>query len=213
MRAIEESLTYGFMSFRTVAAVATVLLLLSAAPGCSGKSTNQSPAERALVTKAEITRAADSPLGTVLRLWRSVQVGDVPSAAGFYDPRVRRALGFNNVVGALARQRSTLALLRPRVVSVSRTPLGSEVIVAATSGGSGVGTQSFLLRHGQEGWRVAYDTLLGDALPGYVQSEAQRRIAPESDLSPAAIRAGERANGVYRTLFADALRPVREARP
>jgi hypothetical protein len=139
-------------------------------------------------------------------LWQAVQVGDVPSAVGLYDPRVRGAVGFTTIAGTLAQQRSALAVLRPQIVSVSRTPLGLELVVRASSRGSGVGVQSFLLRHGSEGWRVAYDTLLGDALAGYVQIRVQHQVAPKSNVpDPRAQLAGERATLAYQALFADKL--------
>jgi hypothetical protein len=142
----------------------------------------------------------------VLQLWRAVQVGDIPAAVGLYDPKVRRSVGFTIIAGALAQQRSAIAVLRPHIVSRSPTPLGLELIVRATSGGSGVGVQSFLLRKGSEGWRVAYDTLLGDALASYVQTQVQHRVAPRSNVpDPRAQIAGERAILSYQALFADKL--------
>jgi hypothetical protein len=183
--------------------------------GCAGKSTNETPTEEALVTRGEIARSGgNSPPGVVLQLWRTVQVGDVPSALSYYHPRVRSAVGLRNIVGVLAQQRSSLSVLRPRIVSVSRTPLGTEVVVSARSGGSGVGLLSFLLRNAEGGWRVAHDTLLGDALPGYVESAVQARVAPGSNApSPVAQLAGVRASEVYRTLFASTLRPARTSIP
>jgi hypothetical protein len=137
-------------------------------------------------------------------------VGDVPSAASFYHPKVRSAVGLSNIIGVLAQQRASLSVLQPRIVSVTRTPLGIEVIVSARSGGSGVGLLSFLLRNAEGGWRVAHDTLLGDALPGYVQSAVQARVAPGSNApSPVAELAGIRASDVYRTLFVKTVAPAR----
>jgi hypothetical protein len=183
-------------------------LLVLVAAGCSGSSTHETPEEQALVTAKASSRAAPakSPSAVVLQLWRAVQVGDVPSAVGLYDPRVRGSVGFTTIAGTLAQERSALAVLRPQIVSISRTPIGLELVVRATSRGSGVGVQSFLLRKGSEGWRVVYDTLLGDALAGYVQIRVQHRVAPRSNVpAPAAQLAGERASLVYQALFADTL--------
>jgi hypothetical protein len=193
----------------------TVIVLL-AGVGCSGSSTSETPEEQALVTEKASSRAttANSPSAVVLQLWRAVQVGDVPSAVGLYDPRVRDSIGFTTVAGTLAQQRTALAVLRPQIVSVSRTPLGLELVARATSRGSGVGVQSFLLRHGSEGWRVVYDTLLGDALAGYVQTQVQHRVAPKSNVpDPRAQLAGERASLAYQALFADTLPSASKSHP
>jgi hypothetical protein len=192
-------------------AVCCVLAAVLALFGCSGKSTRESPTEQALVTQEQIESVSgSSPEGVVLQLWRTVQVGDVSSAFAFYHSKVRGAISPENMTGALAQQRSSLALLRPRILSGSRTPMGFEVIVSATSGGSGVGVQSFLLRRDLEGWRVAFDTLLGDALPTYVESRVHERVAPGSNTpSPVAQQAANRIAAVYRTLFASELRSTR----
>jgi hypothetical protein len=90
------------------------------------------PLSKALVRPADIARVSrDSPVSVVLRLWRSVQVGDAASSASYYDPRVLDSLGFAAVSGTLAQQRSNLEVLRPKVVSQSQTPIGRQIIVKA----------------------------------------------------------------------------------
>jgi hypothetical protein len=119
----------------------------------------------------------------------------------FYSDAVQNAIGVENIAGSLAQQRASLAVLHPRIVSVTQTPYGVELTVRATSKGSSVGIQSFLLRRGKDGWRVVYDTLLGDALPGYVENATQHRLAPGSTTPvPEAQVAGERIASLYRTL-------------
>lgn len=191
------------MGSSKIHAVVIPLVAVMSLVGCDGKTTKQTPAEEALVAKSEVTRArVDSPVGTALQLWKAVQVGDVPSAAAFYHPKVRQTIGFGTIVGVLGQQRVSLAVLHPRIMSVQRTPLGVQVVVGARSGGSGVGIQSFLLRRDPEGWRVAYDTLLGDGLSSYVESQVQSRVAPRSSSpSPIAQRAAQQARIAYQTLF------------
>src|SRR5207247_958289 len=135
---------------------------------------------------ADISRLPrDSPAGVVLRLWRSVQVGDAASSASYYDPRVLDSMGFAAISGTLAQQRSHLGVLQPKIVSQSSTPIGRQIIVRADNKVGGtrqnpVEVLSFVLRPSPEGWRVAYDTLLGDALPSYVQAKVQEQVAPGS---------------------------------
>jgi hypothetical protein len=63
---------------------------------------------------------------------------------------------------------------------------------------------SFVLRRSSAGWRVAYDTLLGDALPSYVQAKVQEQVAPGSQTpSPKAQIAAQRVGDEYRSLFSD----------
>jgi hypothetical protein len=166
------------------------------------------PHTQALVPQAQIAKAGpDSPGGVALKLWRAVQVGDAASAAGFYDRRVLRVIGFIRVSGALAQQRSLLEVLQPRILSANRTALGVEVVVKGKNvvGGtrqSRTELLSFLFRRNPAGWRVAYDTLLGDALPGYVYSHVQQQVAPGSNAPLAKAQvAASRISDLYRGLF------------
>jgi hypothetical protein len=177
------------------------------ASGCGGDSSQPLPHTQALVEPAQISRAGQkSPKGVLLKLWRAVQVGDAASAAGFYDPRVLQAIGFGRVSGSLAQQRSALEVLRPTKVTVGRTALGLEAVVEGENTVQGTRENknevfSFLLRRNPEGWRVAYDTLLGDALPAYVYSLVQERVAPGSNTpSPQAQIAARRISDLYRGL-------------
>ena len=139
----------------------------------------------------------------------------MPAAVGFYDLRVRYALGFANLTAIFADQRASLGVLKPEIVSHVRTKLGDEVVVRALSDGSGVGTQSFLLHRGAEGWRVRYDTLVGDTLSSYVEQKIENRAPGSSTPSLKAQRAARRYITMYRTLFAKVLapRPQTDGRP
>jgi hypothetical protein len=140
-------------------------------------------------------------------------VGDAASAAGFYDPHVLEAIGFTRVSGALSQQRSTLEVLKPNILSTNRTALGVEVIVQGKNVVQGTresGTEllSFLFRRTPDGWRVGYDTLLGEALPAYVYSQVQEQVAPGSNKpSPRAQIAARRIGDLYRGLFSPTLQP------
>jgi hypothetical protein len=143
----------------------------------------------------------------LLQLWRAVQVGNAASAAGFYDQRVLRAIGFGKVSGALAQERSHLEVIRPTNITGSRTPLGFEVVVKGENTVEGTRATktevfSFLFRRSPGGWRVAYDTLLGGALPAYVYSLVQEQVAPGSNApSPEAQIAARRISDRYRELL------------
>jgi hypothetical protein len=200
-----------FRKWRAVGAASAVALVAAWLTGC-GASGAPMPNGEALVRSADISRVSrDSPAGVVLRLWRSVQVGDAASSASYYDPRVLNRIGFVEVSGTLAQQRSNLEVFRPKVVSDSQTPIGRQIIVKADNKVGGtrqnpVAVFSFVLRSSPEGWRVAYDTLLGDALPSYVQAKVQQQVAPGSQTpSPKAQIAGLRAGDEYRSLFSDVL--------
>jgi hypothetical protein len=176
--------------------------------GCGDQGAPPPPRAEALVAPGRITRAGrQTPEGVTLQLWRAVQVGDAASAAGFYDSRVLKAIGFDRVSGALAQQRDQLEVLRPKTISGATTALGVEVVVKGenTVAGTREPTShvlSFLLRRSPQGWRVAYDTLLGDALPAYVYSQVQERVAPGSNKpTPEAQIAARKIGDLYRGLF------------
>jgi uncharacterized protein YceK len=184
-------------------ALAVLAISVVAFSGCSGTSTRSTPQDKALVSEAQIDRGDPaSPQGITLRMWRAVQIGDIPSAVVLYHQSVRRAIGVQNIAGTLAQLRAPVALLQPKVLSVATTELGKEVTLRAMSGGSSVGIQSFLLLRDQGEWRIAYDTLFGDALPTFVQGDVQNRLGSNSS---AAVRkaqvAGARMAVRYRTLF------------
>jgi hypothetical protein len=187
------------------------ILVTFAATSCSGQSTRPMPHTVALVQPADLARVGrNSPAGVALQLWRAVQVGDAASAAGFYDQRVLHAIGFTRVGGALAQQRQQLEVLRPKILSTNRTGLGVEVIVQGKNMVRGTRESdsqlfSFLFRRGLGGWRIGYDTLLGDALPPFVYSQVQAQVAPGSNKpSPQAQAAAQRISDLYRGLFSSA---------
>jgi hypothetical protein len=188
--------------------VLPALAVTALATGCGDDANRPVPSAEALVEPAQIARAGrNSPKGVLLQLWRAVQVGNAASAAGFYDQRVLRAIGFGKVSGALAQQRSHLEVLRPTNITGSRTFLGFEVVVKGDNTVKGTRAAqaevfSFLFRRSSEGWRVAYDTLLGDALPAYVYSLVQEQVAPGSDAPvPKAQIAARRISDRYRGLL------------
>jgi hypothetical protein len=135
-----------------------------------------------------------------------VQVGDAVSAATFYHARIVRGIGFGKIAGALSQERTHLEVLRPKVVSATRTVPGVEVVVIAENIVGGTRQPkaeifSFLLIPTHEGWRVIYDTLLSTALPAYVYSRVQERVAPDSrtPARPAQL-AAQKVSALYRDL-------------
>jgi hypothetical protein len=195
---------------RAAFGLVTCIAALVAVAGCGDKEQRPLPHAEALVEPAQIERAGrTSPRGVLLQLWRAVQVGNAASAAAFYDQRVLQEIGFGRISGALAQQRSRLEVLRPTNITGSRTPLGYEVVVKGQNTVEGTRSDktevfSFLLRRSDGGWRVAYDTLLGEALPAYVYSLVQERVAPGSNApSPEAQIAARRISDLYRGLLAE----------
>jgi hypothetical protein len=184
---------------RKFASVASVLALAAGVLGCgaTARERNVPPG------LGPVPPNRPGPQGTVFRLWRMVQVGGYQTAALQYDKRVLDAFGTRDVVGALAGQQQALSVTTPKLVSTDRTPAGTLVIVNAMSKGGATGRYSFLLGRRGGKWKIRYDTLLGSALPGYVQQRVQRRINPSAnEPSPPAEAAGERASVTYRELFA-----------
>jgi len=196
----------------TRASLALVIFVaaLVAVAGCGNdEQSRPMPSAEALVEPAQIESAGrTTPRGVLLQLWRAVQVGNAASAAGFYDQRVLQEIGFGRISGALAQQRSRLEVLRPTNITGNRTPLGYEVVVKGQNTVEGTRSDktevlSFLFRLGDGGWRVAYDTLLGEALPAYVYSLVQERVAPGSNTPvPEAQIAARRISDLYRGLLA-----------
>jgi hypothetical protein len=207
----------------TRARFAFVICVAALAAACGNEDQSRPlPHSEALVEPAQIERAGrTSPRGVLLQLWRAVQVGNAASAAGFYDQRVLQEFGFGGISGALAQQRSHLEVLRPTNITGSRTPLGYEVVVKGQNTVEGTRSDktevlSFLFRRDGGAWRVTYDTLLGAALPAYVYSLVQERVAPGSNKpSPEAQIAARRIADRYRGLLAGEVeqRQRRPAKP
>jgi hypothetical protein len=121
---------------------------------------------------------------------------------------VLRAIGFATISGALEQQHEHLEVLRPARLTQSRTPLGIEVVVKGDNTVNGTRENktelvSFLLRRDTGGLRIAYDTLLSEALPAYVYSRVQDRVAPGSPTPSSQARmASQKIRDIYRGLFA-----------
>lgn len=197
------------MSLLRTAALVVGIPLALLTSGCGDKAIPPMPHTQALVGPAQIARVGkNSPSGIALQLWRAVQVGDAASAAGFYHQRVLAAIGFATVSGALEQQHEHLEVLRPARLTQSHTPLGVEVVVKGDNTVDGTRENktevvSFLLRRDTLGWRIAYDTILSEALPAYVYSRVQDRVAPGSTTpSRQARMASQKIRDVYRGLFA-----------
>jgi hypothetical protein len=88
-------------------------------------------------TAAHVSRQylppAELPEGTVLRLWRLVQLGSYPLVLPLYDRRITDALGVDRIIGTLSLQREMALSHRPVVKSVERTRLGNLVSIEILS--------------------------------------------------------------------------------
>ncbi len=160
-----------------------------------------------MISAAEIARLPQSsPRAAVLRLWRYGQLGSAPNIVASYHPRVQAALGANNIAGAYAVRRTTLAASRPRITSSQATAEGQLLTLRITSTlrkgkpvpaaqKLPVSFEAFLLRKDRGRWKVAHDSLLEPALVEY------RLALTGGDSSSADLAAARRLAGRYRTLF------------
>lgn len=155
------------------------------------------PVKRFLVSQSEIERA---PSGSVrrafLQYWSDLQFQAWDTAAQTFEPDLRRYIGKDALMRALANQGSSYRSSRPDIVAT--TTNGSKALIRYFR----IGTQdtaptsiSWVRANGR--WMVAYDPLLDQALGDLRQLETQQNINPlEQKPLPAAVRAGTRARKV-----------------
>ena len=164
--------------------------------GCNGPADEGTTAE-----PGKIDRGANSPAGTVLRLWREIQGGS-PTMVLRYHPRIRRAVGSSGILAVFQPPPAAFGG-DPRVLSVNSTPLGMQVIVRSRPPGSKRRiTSVYLLGKSGKRWLVRFDNNLNNAVAAYVTRKAQLRVNPNAKAtSGLASDAGDRAAARLRSLF------------
>lgn len=184
-----------------------VLLALSAlvSTGCSSSTDRSAPAkDGAFNPQAPLDSFPGAqPQETVLGLWRLIQIGMLPVLPAGYDQRVIDAVGSEDIIDTLALQRTNVAALRPKVVSVKTVAGGHTLVIVDARDAKGKGGQyAFLLGREGDRWRIRYDSLLGESLG----PTKQAKVKAESRLPPAraereAARAASEVTRRFRTLF------------
>jgi hypothetical protein len=166
-----------------------------------------------LLRQADLRKfPADSPQRAVLTLWYWSQWGSWPNVVAAYAPTVRGTVGDNRLAGSYAQQRGSMQVSQFEIREVNTAPTATVVTTIVRPSGGAPIPESWTLRQGAaDRWEVVHDTFLERALPDYVQTVAQDRIAPgASKIDPRARIAGRRARETYRNLFLKggaALRP------
>jgi hypothetical protein len=179
-----------------------LLLALTACDGDNGgKSTATGGAAVRPLTYADVARKGrNKPARAVLLLWFWAQWGSTPNVVATYDPRVVRAVGARNISGVYAWLRGTLVELRPQIVGeIRRRKNLSFVAVEARSATANPVRYAFLLGRTSGNWLIMHDTLLQDALPGYVAFKIDGQAS--ANPSRRAREQGERLADRYRDLF------------
>ena len=129
---------------------------------------------------------------TELLFW--AQWGSFPNVVAAYDRDVVKTVGLSNIAGAFALGRASLVATRPRINDVRPTRSGTVVTVDLFSAAAAPSHESFVLRRGNGGWTVTFDTILKRNLGAFVQSQSTDDPAAPSRR---AVRAGAEASREY----------------
>jgi hypothetical protein len=175
-----------------------VLVAVVSASGCTKASDETTRPTTEKIAIVDATRARrGSPERAVLTFMRHLQLRLTPLAIDQYDARVVEAVGEDEIIDALDAQ---LSALRTATVSGIERESTSEAILVTLDlrfEDGRTGSYAFLLRRSQRRWRIAYDTMLADALAWRAQQEVQQ-ASGTSEATPQAIRAAQRAVARYR---------------
>ena len=163
--------------------------------GCNGSDSSGDAED------GKIDTGPNSPAGTVVRLWREIQGGS-PTIVLRYHPRIGRLVGTSGIL-AVFQPPAPVFGGDPRVLSVSDTPLGTQVTVRSRPPGSKQRfTSVYLLGRSGKRWLVRFDNNLNNAVAAYVTRKAQLRLdADARRTSGLASDAGDRAAARLRSLF------------
>lgn len=150
-----------------------------------------------------------SPEAAALRSWGYYKTSTWPVLAAAYHPRVLRSLGSSDVMDALTVAGGSLQDAPTIDVKSKPTTLGSFVTLRVRYQDKPYAITYLMVRSGGR-WRIAYDTLLANALPTYVQARIADLTGKRGkDPSQQAVNAGQEAARLYRRIFAP---PPRDGR-
>ncbi len=162
------------------------------------------------LTVADVEKEpAGSARRAVMQLIFWAQWGNLPAIVDAYDNRVVESVGVTRIVGTYDLIRADLLSSRPRIVAQRPTGDAQFVAVEFSRAHRRPVAESFVVHRRDGAWRVAYDTLLGRNIEGFVHAQQ----AP-GDASPSAAvrRIGQRAVQRYRDLYPSLVRAQRRAR-
>jgi hypothetical protein len=161
------------------------------------------PIQRFVVRRSAIGKARrGSAERAFLQYWSDLQFQAWPSAARMFEPGLRRLVGDDVLIRALANQAAAYRASRPDVVSA--TTRGDRALVRYLRIGiEGTAPASSSWRRYARGrWLISYDPLLDQALADLRQRETQERIDPLAQRPvPEAIRAASEARRI-QSLYA-----------
>lgn len=187
--------------------VASTLMLA----GCGGSADDEArrlqtrsviatndPVQRYLVSRAAIEKA---PRGSVqrafLQYWSDLQFQAYDAASFAYEPGLRRLIGDDVLIRALASQGASYRSSRPDIVSSTTNGDRAQVRYFRIGAQDTTPTSSSWTRDGTGRWLITYNPPLDQALADIRQLETQQAIDPLAQKSlPAAIRAGSRARKI-----------------
>lgn len=190
---------------------ASGLLLVIAAlglPACGGSADDEArrvqttsviakndPVKRFLVTQQEIERAREgSARRAFLQYWSDLQFQAWESAAERFEPGLRRFIGEDTLIRALANQGSSYRSSRPDIAAtISR---GNRALIHYFRIGTDDPAPASIswVRDAGGRWHISFDPMLDQALGDIRQLETQQNVNPLAQKpSASALRAGARA--------------------
>lgn len=146
---------------------------------------------------------AGSPGRAVMMMLFWAQWGSPPNVAAAYDSGVMRALGVSSLVGTWESVRQSIVRVLPKIAVERFDSTRREAFVGlelANTAGPPI-RQAFDLRRVGAVWQIVYDTMLDNALPGYVAEQLTPDPAAKH-VSAAGERAGIMAAARYRAYWA-----------
>jgi hypothetical protein len=181
---------------RSAFLAALLAFTISGCGGNGGKVSN--------VSDATSSAGKDGPTEIVSGYLQDVQGGAWPAVVGFYDPKVFAIVRPNAIVAMLgASLRPVLLRTGEPKFRTQSSAAGTLVLVTMKGTGGYSVVNSYFLRHTAAGWKIGYDSVVGDTLAKYVAARIQDRSGLSSAKGPssAAVAAGDAAVRRYRRLF------------
>jgi hypothetical protein len=187
------------------------LVLVGAAlllPACGGSADDEArrvqttsviakndPVKKYLVTQAEIEHEASGGVRRAfLEYWSALQFQGWNEAAKTFEPGLRRYVGTDALIRALANQGGSYRSSRPDIQYTTTRGNSALIRYFRVGADAPVATSISWTREGSGRWLISYDPLLDQALGDARQLEVQQNTDPLAQKpSAAAVRAGTRA--------------------